>query len=144
MVFDRALAGANLAPDPLLGDPGPAWLQERHRRLEALEEWFVRGRSGAPPNMERLRRQGRDWVLSFLKVLEVLEIANFMRERFSAVVRMDADVYRAARGELAPPWEHDVPKTPWCPELREAIRGRGSWSTRRIPSFDTPTSRTPG
>jgi len=71
VVFERALAGANLAPDPLLGDPGPAWLEERHRRLEALEEWFVQGRGGAAPNMERLRRQGRDWVLSFLKVLEL-------------------------------------------------------------------------
>ncbi len=71
LVFERALEGANLAPDPVLGDPAPAWLEERHRRLEALDEWFVRGRDGEPPRMERLRRQGRDWVLSFLKVLDL-------------------------------------------------------------------------
>lgn len=50
-----------------------------------------------------------------------LEIASFMRERFSAVVRMDADVYGGARVELAMPWEGDVPATPWCPQLRRAI-----------------------
>lgn len=71
LVFERALQGANVAPDPILGDQAPAWLDERHRRLEALDEWFVRGRNGAPPRMERLRRQGRDWVLSFLKVLDL-------------------------------------------------------------------------
>lgn len=71
VVFERALLGANLAPDPVLGDPGPAWIDERQHRLDALDEWFVRGRDGAPPNMARMRRQGRDWVLSFLKVLEL-------------------------------------------------------------------------
>jgi uncharacterized protein (TIGR02677 family) len=71
LVFQRALLGANLAPDPVRGDPSPAWLDERQRHLEALDEWFVRGREGAPPRMERLRQQGRDWVLSFLKVLDL-------------------------------------------------------------------------
>lgn len=85
VVFQRALAGANLAPDPVLGDPGPAWIEERQRRLEALEEWFVRGREGAAPNMERLRRQGRDWVLSFLKVLEIRRTHH----RLSAGVAQD-------------------------------------------------------
>lgn len=54
-----------------------------------------------------------------------LEIADFMREHFSVVVRMNAGVYRAARGSLAPRWDGDVPDTPWCPELRRAICERG-------------------
>lgn len=71
VVFERALAGANLAPDPVLGDPRPAWLEERHRRLAALDEWFVRAADGSPARMARLRSQGRDWVLQFLRVLEL-------------------------------------------------------------------------
>jgi uncharacterized protein (TIGR02677 family) len=71
IVFDRALQGANLAPDPVLGDPAPAWLDERHRTLDAFSEWFLRRSNGDPPRMEQLRRQGRDWVLSFLKVLDL-------------------------------------------------------------------------
>lgn len=71
LVFERAMQGANLAPDPILGDPGPAWIAERQRRLQALQEWFVSGRESSPARMQRLRRQGRDWVLKFLKALEL-------------------------------------------------------------------------
>lgn len=39
-VFDRALAGANLAPVGG-GDPGPAWLAERERHWRALLGWFA-------------------------------------------------------------------------------------------------------
>src|SRR5438876_893620 len=39
-VFDRALAGANLAPVPG-ADPGIAWRAERARRWDALRAWFA-------------------------------------------------------------------------------------------------------
>ena len=71
LVLDRALAGANLAPDPLLGDPAPRWLEERRRRLAALDEWFLRTADGSAPRMARLRGRGRDWVLQFLRVMEL-------------------------------------------------------------------------
>lgn len=71
LLFERALQGANLAPDPILGDPGPAWIAERHRRLAALQEWFASGRNGGPARMDRLRWQGREWVLKFLKALDL-------------------------------------------------------------------------
>lgn len=70
-VLERALAGANLAPDPVLGDPGPRWLEERTRRLAALDEWFLRTVDGSLPRMARLRSRGRDWVLHFLRVMEL-------------------------------------------------------------------------
>lgn len=70
-VIERALEGANLAPDPILGDPAPAWRQERRRRLAGLDEWFLRTSDGAAAHMTRLRTQGRDWVLRFLRVLEL-------------------------------------------------------------------------
>ena len=71
LVLERALAGANLAPDPVLGDPGPRWLEERKRRLRALDEWFLRTADGSPPRMARLRTRGSDWVLQFLRVMEL-------------------------------------------------------------------------
>jgi uncharacterized protein (TIGR02677 family) len=70
-VLERALSGANLAPDPVLGDPGPRWLEERTRRLAALDEWFLRTADGSLPRMARLRSRGRDWVLHFLRVMEL-------------------------------------------------------------------------
>jgi len=70
-LFERARLGANLAPDPTLGDPGPAYLAERHVRLRALDTWFYRTEGGSAPQMARLRGQGRDWVLEFLRVLEL-------------------------------------------------------------------------
>lgn len=70
-VIERALAGANLAPDPVHGDPAPRWIEERTRRLAALDEWFMRSADGAQPRMARLRSRGRDWVLHFLRVMEL-------------------------------------------------------------------------
>jgi uncharacterized protein (TIGR02677 family) len=70
-VLERALAGANLAPDPVLGDPGPRWIEERTRRLAALDEWFLRTVDGSQPRMARLRSRGRDWVLHFLRVMDL-------------------------------------------------------------------------
>ena len=69
-VLERALAGANLAPDPILGDPGPRWLEERERRLAGLDEWFL-GRDGSVPQMTRIRARGRDWLLQFLRVMDL-------------------------------------------------------------------------
>jgi len=71
IVFERALAGANLAPDPVLGDPAPRWIEERARRLAALDEWFLRTANGSAPKMARLRASGRDWVLHFLRMMEL-------------------------------------------------------------------------
>lgn len=71
VVLERALAGANLAPDPIFGNPAPRWLEERTRRLAALDEWFLRTEDGSQPRMARLRSRGRDWVLHFLRVMEL-------------------------------------------------------------------------
>lgn len=54
-----------------------------------------------------------------------LAIANLMRERFGVTVQMTAQAYRAARRELAPAWQGEVPATPWCPALRRAIEEVG-------------------
>lgn len=70
-VLERALEGANLAPDLASSDPGPRWIQERNRRLDALEEWFLRTSDGSAPRMATLRSTGRDWVLQFLNALDL-------------------------------------------------------------------------
>jgi len=67
-VFDRALAGANLAP-LAGGDPGPAWLAERHRRWQALLAWFA-PRDGAVPLIAGLVGVARTAIIELLRVLE--------------------------------------------------------------------------
>lgn len=71
VVLERALTGANLAPDPIFGNPAPRWLEERTRRMAALDEWFLRTGDGSQPRMARLRARGRDWVLQFLRVMDL-------------------------------------------------------------------------
>ena len=67
-LFDRALAGANLAP--VAGeDPAPAWLAERARRWAALRAWF------APADASTARIAGlldiaRTAIVELLRVLE--------------------------------------------------------------------------
>lgn len=98
LVFERALVGANLAPDPLRGDPSAGWLEERHRHLSALDEWFVRGADGGAPRMERLRQQGRDWVLGFLRALDLRRkhhrLSAGIVEDFTALARAFASCER--------------------------------------------------
>lgn len=111
LVFEKALVGANLVPDPLRGDPSAAWLDERHHRLVALNEWFVAGRNGAPSRMERLRQQGRDWVLQFLKALDLRRthhrLSAGIAEDFVALARAfaacqrDDDAHRLAVAAFA-------------------------------------------
>ena len=87
MVLERALHGANLAPDPVLGDPSTRWLAERERRLEGLDEWFL-GRGGSTPQMTRIRNRGLDWVVQFLRVMD---LRRTQRRRAVSI----ADDYRA-------------------------------------------------
>ena len=75
-VFDRALAGANLAP-VAGGDPGPAWLAERHRHWLALRSWFAPAGSrgaghsaGERPRIEGLLDVARTAIVELLRVLE--------------------------------------------------------------------------
>lgn len=67
-VFDRALAGANLAP--VAGDdPGPAWLAQREGRWEALRAWFA-PEDGTPPLVEGLLGTARTAIIELLRVIE--------------------------------------------------------------------------
>lgn len=92
IVFEHALAGANLAPDPIHGDPGPRWLEERYRRLAALDEWFVRAADGSPAQMARLRTRGRDSVLQFLRVMD---LRRAHRRRSASIIDDFTSVARA-------------------------------------------------
>jgi uncharacterized protein (TIGR02677 family) len=67
-LFDRALAGANLAP--IAGDdPAPAWLAERARRWAALQAWFA-PTDGAAPRIAGLLDIARTAIVQLLRVLE--------------------------------------------------------------------------
>jgi uncharacterized protein (TIGR02677 family) len=67
-VFDRALAGANLAP--VAGaDPGPAWLAERGRRWDALRAWFS-PESADTPLINGLLDVARTAIIELLRVLD--------------------------------------------------------------------------
>lgn len=67
-VFDRALAGANLAP--VAGDdPSPTWLAERDRRWRALRAWFAPEDVSAPL-VAGLLETARTAIIELLRVLE--------------------------------------------------------------------------
>lgn len=67
-LFDRALAGANLAP-VAGGDPGPVWVAERDRRWSALRAWFAPV-GGAAPMVGGLIDIARTAIIELLRVLE--------------------------------------------------------------------------
>ena len=67
-VFDRALAGANLAP-LAGGDPGPEWLAERERRWRALRAWFA-PEEASLPMVAGLLDTARTAIIELLRVLE--------------------------------------------------------------------------
>lgn len=94
--FDRALAGANLAP-VADGDPAPAWLAERHRRWEGLRAWFAAGE--APPRITGLLVVARTAIVELLRVLE----RRWDNRRRSASVANDfralAGLFAAAPGD---------------------------------------------
>ena len=95
-LFDRALAGANLAP--VAGeDPAPAWLAERARRWAALCAWFAPA-DGSSPRIEGLLDIARTAIVELLRVLE----RRWDSRRRSASVAHDyrrlADLFAAAPG----------------------------------------------
>lgn len=67
-LFDRALAGAHLAP-VAAGDPAPGWLAERERRWQALRAWFA-PHDDAHPLLDGLLDVARTAIIELLRVLE--------------------------------------------------------------------------
>jgi uncharacterized protein (TIGR02677 family) len=96
-LFDRALAGANLAP--VAGDdPAPAWLAERARRWAALQAWFA-PTDGSSPRIAGLLDIARTAIVQLLRVLE----RRWDSRRRAASVAEDykrlAELFAAAPGE---------------------------------------------
>lgn len=96
-LFDRALAGANLAP--IAGDdPAPAWLDERARRWAALCAWFAPS-DGSSPRIIGLLDIARTAIVELLRVLE----RRWDSRRRSASIAQDyrrlADLFAAVPGE---------------------------------------------
>jgi uncharacterized protein (TIGR02677 family) len=96
-LFDRALAGANLAP-VAGGDPGPEWLAERVRRWEALRAWFAPGDS-APPRIESLLDVARTAIVELLRVLERRWDGRRRSSSVAADFRRLAELFAEAPGE---------------------------------------------
>jgi uncharacterized protein (TIGR02677 family) len=102
-VFDRALAGANLAP--VAGaDPGPAWLAERRRHWQALRAWFAPTGAGDGTAVERPRIDGLLDVArtAIVELLRVLERRWDSRRRSASVAddfRALARLFAAAPGD---------------------------------------------
>ena len=82
-LFQRALAGANLAP---MGeeDPGPDWVADRRRRWRSLRAWFA-PEDAAAPRIEGLLDIARTAIVELLRVLE----RRWDRRRRSASVAHD-------------------------------------------------------
>jgi uncharacterized protein (TIGR02677 family) len=96
-LFDRALAGANLAP-VAGGDPGPEWIAERDRRWQALLAWFAPADRGAPM-VGGLIDIARTAIIELLRVLE----RRWDSRRRSASIAHDfralAHLFAAAPGD---------------------------------------------
>lgn len=96
-VFDRALAGAHLAP-VATGDPVPTWLAERERHWQALRAWFA-PYDGAAPLLAGLLDIARTAIIELLRVLE----RRWDARRRSASIAHDftalAGFFAAAPGE---------------------------------------------
>lgn len=97
VVFDRALAGANLAP-LTEGDPGPAWLAERSRRWTALRAWFAPGDS-ATPRVAGLVGVARTAIIELLRVLERRWDSRRRSASVSSDFRALARLFAAAPGD---------------------------------------------
>jgi uncharacterized protein (TIGR02677 family) len=148
-LFDRALAGANLAP--VAGDdPAPAWLAERARRWAALQAWFAPV-DDSPPRIAGLLDVARTAIVQLLRVLErrwdsrrraasVAEDYRRLAELF-AEASGDAEAHRlfgaafglwpARHAHLLPvDGEARAPTTPWAAtaavEVAPALRTTGT------------------
>jgi len=67
-LYHHALAGANLAP-LIDRDPGPAWIAERARRMQALEEWFAPA-DDSEPRIAQLLEVARSAIIELLRAME--------------------------------------------------------------------------
>ena len=148
-VFERALAGANLAPVPG-ADPGVAWRAERAHRWSALREWFAPepvveagGAATGQPRIVALVGLAREAILQLLRVLErrwesrrrSASVAEDFRAlaRFFARSAGEADAHRlfnAAFGAWPARHAHLA-----CPDA-EAVAVSTSWSD--APPVDVP------
>jgi len=148
-VFERALAGANLAPMPG-ADPGVAWRAERARRWDALRAWFAPdplaadvGTAGAQPRIAALVGLAREAILQLLRVLErrwesrrrSASVAEDFRALagFFALAASEAEAHRlfnAAFGAWPARHAHLA-----CPDA-EAVAASTSWSD--APPVDVP------
>lgn len=162
VVFDRALAGANLAP-VAGGDPAPSWLAERERRWQGLRAWF-HPLDGAEPLVAGLLGVARTAIIELLRVLErrwdsrrrSASIAHDFRAlaRLFAAAPGDEEAHRlfaaafglwAARHAHLVPGEGEAraPSTSWtagaAAEVAPALRTAGSLAQRgRIGSVGDP------
>lgn len=153
VLFDQALAGANLAP-VAGGDPAPAWLAERQRRWQALRAWFA-PEDAAPARISGLLDIARTAIIELLRVLErrwdsrrrSASVANDFRRLASwfADAPGDAEAHRlfaAAFGMWPARHSHlasvdgaaRAPTTSWCEaepvEVAPALRTSGSLTSR--------------
>jgi uncharacterized protein (TIGR02677 family) len=152
-VFDRALAGANLAP--VAGaDPGPAWLAERARHWHALRAWFSPESAGTPL-INGLLDVARTAIIELLRVLErrwdsrrrSASIANDFRALagWFAGAAGDAEAHRLFQAAFGiwparhahiptPDGELTRPGATWCAtaaaEVAPALRTTGSLAQR--------------
>lgn len=121
-LFDRALAGANLAPGAG-DDPGPAWLAERARRWRALRAWFA-PEDGSAPLVGGLLETARTAIIELLRVLE----RRWDSRRRSASIAHD--FRRLAEWFIAAPGEEEAH------QLYAAAFGLWSARHAHLPSID--------
>ncbi|MGI8984757.1 MAG: TIGR02677 family protein [Acidimicrobiales bacterium] len=96
-LFDRALAGANLAP--VAGDdPAPAWLAERARRWAAMQAWFA-PTDGSPPRIAGLLHIARTAIVALLRVLERRWDSRRRATSVAEDYKRLAELFAAAPGE---------------------------------------------
>ncbi len=97
VMFDRALAGANLAPTAA-GDPGPAWVADRRHRWSAIESWFAPA-SGQQPQILGLLTIARTAIVELLRVLERRWDQRRRAASIAADLRRLADWFAACHGD---------------------------------------------
>lgn len=96
VVVEQAVEGANLAPGLDGTDPAVAAVTDRQRTLDALDAWY-RGTDGMPGRFDRLKFQGRDEILRFMRVLDL------RREQRRRAASLPQDFRALARAFAAAP-----------------------------------------